>query len=85
MPEAEKTTEVVQNVVDNLPSVISETRKGYKTTEFWLTILSVVAVNLDAIPVPDKYKPVVSALVVAAYTISRGIAKKGVPDVKPGE
>lgn len=73
----------VQEVIQDIPTVISETRTGYKTTEFWITVASALAVALDGVPIPDKYQGPVVGLIAAAYIISRGVAKKGVPDVKP--
>jgi hypothetical protein len=53
-------------------------KAGWKTTEFWAT----VAVNIGSVAatatsvVPAKYSAVISAVSVAAYAISRGLAKK---------
>lgn len=57
-------------------------KPGYLTTEFWLTVLVGVLTNLGTIEVPDKYKWVVSLLLVVGYAISRGLAKFG-PNTAP--
>lgn len=60
-------------------------KTGWKTTEFWITIFTVIngIVGQYAELIPQPYGLVVSAVVGAAYTISRGIAKKG--NGLPGE
>lgn len=66
-----------------------ETKPGYKTTEFWLTIITAVAVLLAAVAdvLPDKYAAIVASASTAAYAVARGLAKLGVkpdsPDVPP--
>lgn len=69
----------VDEVLALLPLLFKEAKEGYKTTEFWLTIAVVVLTWVDAIPLPDKYEGAVAFLAAAAYAISRGLAKKGVP------
>ncbi len=51
-------------------------KPGVKTTEFWLTAGTVVSV-LYALPIPPVWKAVASAIMTAAYSISRAFAKKG--------
>lgn len=55
-------------------------KPGWKTTEFWVTVLaSVGAVAAAAQGVlPDKYAALAVAFSSAAYAISRGLAKKPV-------
>ena len=53
-------------------------KKGFKTTEFWVTVLTVVgsaASGLAGIMDP-KISGFMMALSSAAYAISRGLAKK---------
>ena len=54
-------------------------KQGWKSTEFWLTIFtnasSLVATYGGFIPTP--WGMVISAVVTAGYTISRGLAKQG--------
>lgn len=59
-----------------------ETKAGYKTTEFWLTIIGVLFTQVGALDLPGKYgKTIQTVALVAAYILSRGIAKAGVPTV----
>lgn len=59
-----------------------ETKPGYLTTEFWVTLFTnaIALVNLfgwwDYIP--NRYAAVLMAIVNAAYAVSRGQAKQGV-------
>ncbi len=54
-------------------------KPGYKTTEFWVTVLTVVGSIATASVgiVPNEYAALVTAFAQAAYVISRGIAKSG--------
>ena len=64
-----------------------ETKPGYKTTEFWLTVVANIVIALDLAGawtyVPNRYAVVAGAIVNAAYAVSRGQAKQGVP-YEPG-
>jgi hypothetical protein len=71
--------------IEALPAVIEESKRGYKTTEFWVGIIGSALVVLNGIPLPEKYEGLVVALFGASYILSRGIAKKGVPYVKNPE
>lgn len=76
----------VSEAVALAPRLVKETKAGYKTTEFWLTSIIAVLTLLGTFPLPPKFEPVVAAGLAAAYTISRGLAKLGVPNVQdPGE
>jgi len=61
----------------------SETKPGYLTTEFWVTILTLVLNNLSALPVPDKYQGLINVFLPVAYVLARGLAKQGVPNSTP--
>ncbi|HEX5615686.1 MAG TPA: hypothetical protein VFZ83_11090 [Acidimicrobiia bacterium] len=62
----------------------TEARRAFTTTEFWLTIAAVIAMivtgyaNDDGLRVDTAW--MLSAGVIAAYLISRGIAKAGSSD-----
>jgi len=61
-----------------------KTTPGYKTTEFWLTLLTVIGTCAGALEeaVPPKYAAVTSAIMISAYAIARGIKKaRGRDDV----
>lgn len=76
----------VQALLHQVPDVYKETKAGYKTTEFWLTIAGLLAVNLNGVilTLPDKYQALASAALTGLYVVSRGVAKKGIPAVEPG-
>lgn len=75
----------VVNVFHDIPAVIKETKAGYKTTEFWLTVLGLVAVNLNGVvmTLPDRYQAIASAILAGLYALARGQAKKGIPAIEP--
>lgn len=76
-------THAITGTVESVPEIIKESKAGYRTTEFWLTILASLLVLFDGIPLPEKYEGAVSAALVAVYALSRGLAKQGVPDIEP--
>lgn len=77
----ETDTDALNDIIEHVPEAIEESRKGYKTTEFWLvTAISVLTV-LNGIPLPEKYEGIVVAALGAVYALSRGLAKKGIPNV----
>ena len=60
-----------------------ETRPGYRTTEFWITVIVQIAAVCAALAdaLPARYAAIVSAISAAAYAIARGLSKSGVkPD-----
>ena len=70
----------IQTLYDEAPLVYKEAKAGYKTTEFWT---SVVVSFLDvATQIPFHDKMVVSA-VALAYAVARGLAKNGKPHTEP--
>lgn len=62
---------------------ITETKPGYKTTEFWLTALSNIGGILDLTNawqfVPHKWAVIAIMVINGAYAHSRGLAKQAVP------
>ena len=62
--------------------LLTEAKSGYKTTEFWTALVGSALINLNVIPLPDRFKGWVTAGLLAAYAISRGLAKAGVPTVE---
>lgn len=82
--EAASTPNAVTNVISEVPAVVKETKAGYKTTEFWLTIIGAVATQLGALHLPGKYGDTIATVaLIASYVLSRGVAKSGVPAVEP--
>ena len=73
----------IEELFSEIPMLFKESRAGYKTTEFWLTIITVVLLNVNLIPLPDSWQGIASAALVVVYAISRGLAKQGVPDAEP--
>jgi len=54
-------------------------RPGYQTTEFWLSLLALVLLNVGAALAEGQLRVVLlavgNALVAAGYSLSRGLAK----------
>lgn len=85
----EKAATNVNNVVHNpqfsqdlseISTVVSETRRGYKTSEFYTTLATVGAdLGLD---ISTKEKLFITIL-AGVYALARGFAKAGVPNVTP--
>lgn len=63
--------------------IVEESKKGYRTTEFWIALGVSLLTVLDGVPLPEKFEGAVVTLIGAAYIISRGLAKKGVGNVTP--
>jgi hypothetical protein len=68
-------------LVHEAPQIVEETRRGWKTTEFWGVIAAAVA-SVGPIDLSNKEKIIVSGLAVF-YAIARGLAKAGSPNVTP--
>lgn len=53
-------------------------KPGWKTTEFWLTIFTALngIVGQYAGLIPEPYGIIITSVMGAAYSISRGLAKK---------
>jgi hypothetical protein len=89
VPTEHEETQAIEAAVEHgrvdLPAVIKETKAGYKTTEFWVAIVSLVIVNLNGVvmTLPDKYQAIATAAIAAFYAVARGQAKSGVPALEP--
>jgi hypothetical protein len=82
-PEEQARAEaVVESALTLGPQIVKETKAGYKTTEFWFTSVIAILTLVGTFPLPPKFEAVVASGLAAAYTISRGIAKLGVPNVQ---
>lgn len=81
MPAETVEVDDTQRVLEALPEVVKESKKGYKTTEFWATVIASVLVLVGPIPVPESKEGGVVALLIGAYTVARGVAKAGSPNV----
>lgn len=73
--------------VELTATTISETKPGYKTTEFWLTLILIVGGVLDETNawhfMPHNWAAIGMAVVAGAYSLSRGKAKQGIPYEAP--
>lgn len=76
-------TDAVTNVIYEAPEVVKETKEGWRTTEFWVTLVTAILVVLNGIPLPEKYEGAVVAALGAVYALSRGLAKQGIPSIEP--
>jgi hypothetical protein len=81
--EAEQAARDVEGLVPVATEVVKETKAGYKTTEFYLTILGSLLTAVGAIPTPHDAKGFIVAGLVALYAVSRGLAKNSVPNITP--
>lgn len=63
-----------------MATITKESKPGYLTTEFWLVVVANVLSQAGALEISDKYKSIVLFVTLVGYTISRGLAKQGVPD-----
>lgn len=73
----------LEGAIEMLPQIVEESKAGWKSTEFWVTVVIALLTVLDGVPLPEKYEAVVVGVLGAAYAISRGLAKKGVPNITP--
>jgi hypothetical protein len=64
-------------------AIITETKTGYKTTEFWVTVIVSLFAVVDPASLPDWAQGGLLAVAAGAYAISRGLAKQGIPNVEP--
>lgn len=75
-------TEALTGVIQAFPEIVKESKAGYKTTEFWLAIVTSLLVVFNGVPLPEKFEGFVVAAIGVAYALSRGLAKQGVPVVE---
>lgn len=56
-------------------------KPGYKTTEFWVTVLTAVGIVVAALAdaLPPKWATVAVAVATAAYNVARGLSKINPP------
>lgn len=64
-----------------------ETKPFFKTSEFWMVVVMHLFAMVSQLAgmMPPKYGMPVQAALTMAYTMSRGIAKAGVPPQTPQE
>jgi hypothetical protein len=56
-----------------------ETKPFFLTSEWWVTVAVVVTALSGVLPVGSRAATVCATIVTAAYALSRGLAKAGVP------
>lgn len=86
-PAVEEEVEVVERlnpseVGDNVAFIVKESKAGYKTTEFWVTVITALAVVFNGVPAPESKEGYIAAALAAIYAISRGLAKNKVPNTE---
>lgn len=63
--------------------MVTETKPGYLTTEFWLTIFTALFPVLNLLDVwnwaSNWHAGILLTILGAAYSVARGQAKQGVP------
>lgn len=74
-----------QDLGPAIDTIITESKSGWKTTEFWVALVVSLLTVLDGVPLPEKFEGGVVAAIAVAYALSRGLAKKGVPNVAPAD
>jgi hypothetical protein len=64
---------------------VRETKPFYLTSEFYLTLAVILGTLFggEFFPVPDRLEGIIAGVIAAAYAVSRGLAKLGVPDDDP--
>lgn len=67
----------VKEPVEKLIKEVSNVKDGYKTTEFWLTLLSTLTTIAGALNgvIDPKTAAIISAALTGVYNLVRGIVK----------
>ncbi len=71
--------------LDSVDYIVSESKAGYKTTEFWITVITSLAVVFNGLPAPESKEGYIVAAIAGVYAIARGLAKSGAPDTEQAE
>lgn len=82
-PGVQSGVTIEQDFAPLIPEVVKESKAGYKTTEFWVSVVSAFLLAVGALPTPHDTKGFAVAAIVGLYAVARGLAKKGVPVVEP--
>jgi hypothetical protein len=63
----------------------TQPRRGYLTTEFWITALTIVGLVISSVAatLSPRYAAIGAAITAAAYAIARGLAKLNPPKGGP--
>jgi hypothetical protein len=62
-----------------------ETKTGIKTTEFFVTIATLIAVLASSLAdvLPARYAAIAGSIAAAGYSIARGLSKLGIKPETP--
>lgn len=60
---------------------VEESKPGYKTTEFWVTLATALGLLVNVLPAPQSKEGLYAVIVTGLYALSRGLAKLGVPNI----
>jgi hypothetical protein len=83
-PSPETITPILNTAVQlegEAAPLIQETRRGYKTTEFYVLLAAGIQDVIGAVPPKDK---LLITILGGVYALARGIAKNGIPNVVTG-
>lgn len=73
--------------VSNVKPVLTETKPGVYTTEFWVSVALIVLGALQQavglFNISDARVATLQTIIAAAYAIARGLSKAGVPNTTP--
>ncbi len=69
-------------VGDEVAYIVKESKAGWRTSEFWITIITTLAVLFNGIPAPESKEGYIAAGLAAIYAVSRGLAKNKVPNTE---
>lgn len=78
--EQQHMADELHEVYTDVVPLVKETKEGYKTTEFWLVLVTGILINVQP-AVPEKWQAILTAALAALYALGRGVAKNGVPEV----
>jgi len=68
----------VLNAYHTAGPVVAAVKAGYKTTEFWVTVVGALLTQIGALHLPGKYGATITTVALAvSYVLSRGFAKAG--------
>lgn len=81
-PDQQHFSDELHEVYSDVVPLVKETKEGYKTTEFWLTAVVGVLINIQP-AVPEKWQAILTAALAGLYALARGHAKSGIPEVVP--
>ena len=83
-PARKKLSDTINDTL--MEGYLMQPKPGYKTTEFWVTLLTVASsvISAAAGAIPNQWGGILATVAGVAYSISRGLAKQngGIPEGK---